>query len=220
MKRVVLVTLVALLFVACKKKPAETTAPKSHPGCPGDSARSVDDDVNCTCRPGEVLQAGSMQCKDCDPTGSNGVFCDCGSNSLFSMNATLEAQLGLDSNQVQCVSAADAPDGGCADGSYPGAGGCVKCGPNDCGLCGVCDVGGTCVSGQCVWAGACRVETIDPPCMDDGAQVTCAKEDVCKFAKGQEAAFFSLDDYPVGSVCQAIDPAGCTYEGVIEALSQ
>src|SRR5262245_22571300 len=79
-----------------KKKP-------SHPGAPGEPSRGVDDADACACGPNQVLQAGSLQCKDCEPTASNGVYCDCGKNKLFSMNGSLDQQLGISSPQVQCA---------------------------------------------------------------------------------------------------------------------
>jgi hypothetical protein len=102
-----------------------------------------------------------MECEICDPTSSAGAYCDCGNNSVFSFDGRLDQQLGLVSAQVECVD-----PNPCGDSGLGGAGGeapvddpACACGPYDCGPgCGSCPVGGTCISGICVLAGACRVK--------------------------------------------------------------
>jgi hypothetical protein len=194
-----LIVAAAASIAACGDK-----VKKGHPGCPGRSARSSTDQNACRCGDGQVMWAGALACEDCDPTGSDGAYCDCGQNQVFSFNGKLDEALQITSPPVYC-----APADVCPDGSFVGTDGtCTPCTAYDCGVCGLCSVGDTCISGHCYPAAACRVHSIP---------VTTSE---CEFAKDDQCGFGYLADHPVGSSCYCADSLGCQYEGTSEALSQ
>jgi hypothetical protein len=184
--------------------------------CPGDSTKGKSGP--CACATGQVLRAGALECDDCDPSGSKGSYCDCGKNSVFSMDATLDGYLNLTSPVAFC-----SDKGNCADGSYAGGDGqCVQCQAGDCGVCGPCNVGETCVSGKCVAAAGCRVRDVIPPLdpTDQTGQTTLDPK-YCQYEVGAFCSFSFLRNAPTGSACSCdADYNDCTYQGKSEPLSQ
>lgn len=173
---------------------------------------------SCACASGQVLRAGALECPDCDSTGSKYSYCDCGNNSVFSMDARLDGYLSLSSPEALCSDKVD-----CANGSYPGLDGqCVKCAAGDCGACGPCNVGETCVSGKCVAAAGCRVRTVvAPPDFADQTRQTTLDPKYCQYEAGAFCKFTFLRSAPTGTVCTCnADYNGCTYQGTSEPLSQ
>jgi hypothetical protein len=173
---------------------------------------------SCACPSGQVLRAGALECADCDSSGSKESYCDCGSNSVFSMDARLDGYLSLSSPEALCSDEVD-----CASGSYPGLDGqCVKCAAGDCGACGPCNVGETCVSGKCVAAAGCRVKTVVAP-LDESDPSGHKTIDLkyCQYEIGAFCKFTFLRSAPTGTVCTCdADLNGCTYQGTSVPLSQ
>lgn len=176
-----------------------------HSGCPGESAA---ESGVCTCPSGQVLVAGALECADCEPGASGGAYCDCGENAVFSFDGRIDAALALVSEQVVCR-----PPSECTDGQRPAADSqeCVPCAAGECGAgCGLCAVGSTCVSGQCVAASACRVEEV----------VQSLEEVPCSFERGDLAGFAPLSAVPSGEDCMVTPGDSCTYYGTAEVLSK
>lgn len=221
-----------------------------HPGCPGASSRSATSATDCSCINDQVLVAGRLECESCDPVASKGVYCDCGENSIFSFDGRLEQDLGLYSQQVQCQdpsSCGDGPaesDSGSAEGGNAGAAGgsgadtaCEACEPFECGVgCDPCLVGETCVSGVCVYAGACRLvasrfdlifDQYGYALTDASGQYLVEEGNRTACPRDRELAFFDYlsPELHIGSLCleaQYVDDENgyCEYVGIVEALSK
>ena len=176
-----------------------------NPGCPGESARSSG---VCACPSDQVLAAGALECADCEPQASGGAYCDCGENAVFSFDGRIESFLGIVSEPVVCRTPSSCPDG---QRPAPYTGERVACAGGECGGgCGLCDVGGTCISGMCVAASACRVEEVVPP----------AYGVPCSYDVGDLAGFGLLSSFPSGSSCSVAPGDYCQYFGTAEVLSK
>lgn len=207
-----LLALIAITFLLAEKCDDKGDEPRPHPGCPGDSIVGAENG-NCVCSSGLKLTAGALQCADCDPVSSNGLYCDCARDSVFSLDARIDSTVGLRSPQVSCEEA-----NSCAKGSFMTASGCQKCAAGQCGVCGSCAVGETCISGSCVNVLACRVQDVLP---DDLFYPNAnPRRDRCEFRVGDLCNFGTFKDGSVGDQCECVDSVDCYYLGRAEALSR
>jgi hypothetical protein len=207
-----LLALFALTFLLADKCEDDEPA-REHPGCPGESLVGAETGA-CVCGKGKVLRAGSLECEDCDPVPSNGLYCDCGRNSVFSLDARIDSTVGLRSPQVECAEEAE-----CEQGFFPDSNGtCKPCAANQCGVCGSCAVGDTCISGFCANVIACRVQDVYPDAVTYPYQNP--KRDRCEFREGDLCTFGTFANAAVGDPCECFDSVDCYYEGRAEALSQ
>jgi hypothetical protein len=210
--RKAILALAAVTFLLAQKCDDKGDEPRPHPGCPGDSIVGADNG-DCVCPNGLKLTAGALQCDDCDPASSNGLYCDCARDSVFSLDARIDSTVGFRSPQVSCEEPND-----CPKGSFRTLTGCQQCETGQCGACGSCAVGETCISGSCVNVLACRVQDVLPD--ELFYPYANPRRDRCEFRVGDLCDFFTFADAAVGTQCACADSVDCFYLGRAEALSR
>jgi len=162
---------------------------------------------------GQVLRAGALECDDCDSTGSKESYCDCGHNSVFSMDARLDGYLSLSSPEALCTDKVD-----CDSGSYPARRQCVTCMTGDCGVCGPCNVERRASAASALPPRAAECVPSRPPRMRTGRRSipSTASTRLAPFASST-----SCESAPTGTVCTCDpDVNGCIYQGTSVPLSQ